>query len=359
MTLTGPNTLYSGNSVRNASYRIFDENRVVAKMRAPNTGPATVVRNPMGQVQISVARAHEKIDLDFEELGNLSKMVGPNSVIDTAGQDYIERQEMALARHFGNFVEMMAAGMARDSLYYTINGDNWFPNFTGGGTAQQISFKIPAGNKNQLNMLGSGNILTAGWQYPDANIPADILSIQAAFVQLTGMSMLNIIVNSVTWASIIQNNHVREIGGTANTVYAEYKWEPATFPDGQPGTYQYAILRGIPLVKWFICDDVLAVNTDIDPVYTSVAPATGSLAKIVPDGMAIMMAEPAKDWVQLYHGGEYVIENEGQPAVFRGGYYAWKQWTTQPASVSLIGVLNAVPLLYRPLAIAPATVFFG
>ncbi len=361
VTLTGPNTLPSNSSVRNAVYRIYDSTRVVAKFRSPGTGPATVALNPMGQVQIAVARFHQKIDLEAEFLGNLSKMVGPNSEIDAAGQDYITRQEGSMARQFSNSVEMMAAGMARDSLYFSVIGDDWFPSFTApanpGTVGQQINFQIPSGNKNQLNMLGTGNIIGVSWANPGAPIMNDIASITAAYVQLSGYAMTDVIVNGLMWNNILLNTQIRNVGGSANTVYAEWTREPQTFMDGQPGVYYVGKLRALPNVNFHICDDVLALNSDIDPS-NATAPGAATLAKVIPDNMAIFTTQPNSEWCQMYHGGEYVTEQPGMPLVFRGGYYAWKEYTTQPSAVSLLSLLNAIPLLYVPKAIAPSTCVF-
>src|SRR6185436_9866132 len=97
------------------------------------------------------------------------------------------------------------------------------------------------------------------------------------------------------------------------------------------------------------------LNTDIDPSY-STAPATATLAKLIPDNMAIFTTEPSPKWTRMYLGGEYVVENPGMNGVLRMGYYFWHEYVTQPSAVELIALLNAVPILYRPLVIAPATV---
>lgn len=357
VTLSGPNTLASNSSVRNAVYRIYDATRVVSKFRAPGTGPATVALNPVGQTQIAVARSHQKFDLEAEFLGNLSKIIGPNSVIDQAGQDYITRQEGSMARQFSNFIEMMAAGMARDSLYYQIVGDDWYPSFTAPTIGQQINFQIPAGNKNQLNMLGAGNIIQVSWANVGAPILSDIAAITAAYVQLSGYAMTDILVNGLMWQQILLNIQIRNQGGSSNTVYAEWDREPETFMDGQPGVYYVGKLRALPNVRFHICDDVLALNTDIDPS-NATAPAGATLVKVIPDNMAIFTTQPNSEWVQMYHGGEYVCEYPGAPLVFRGGYYTWKETSTQPGAISLLGLLNAIALLYVPKAIAPANVIF-
>lgn len=360
VTISGPNVLNGNNSVRNVVYRIFDRTRVVAKARAPGVGPATIAQNQMGQAQISVSRFHTKIPLAYEMLGNLSPMVGPNSQIDTAGQNYIMLQETFMAQQFNMMIEMMAAAMLRDSLYIWMVGDDWLPNFAA-ATAPTVSFnvpfQIPSGNKNQLNMLGTGNIIGTSWANTGAPIMNDIASIEAAYVQLSGYAMSEILVNSLGWTNILLNAQIRNIGGSSNTVFAEFDRSPETFIDGQPGTHFKAILRALPHITFHLCDDVVALNTDIDPSYAN-APSGASLSKLIPDAMAIFCAKPTSTWTQMYHGGEYVVENYGQPGMLRTGYYFWKEYTTQPSSVELLGLLNAIPLLYVPKAVAPATCVF-
>lgn len=360
VTLSGPNTLPG--PTRQATFRIFDNTRVVAKGRAPGTGPATVAQNPMGQVNIECARFHIKIPLLYEQLGNQAIMVGPNSQIDEGGQDYIRRQEQFIQRQFNMMIEMMAAGMMRDSLYFRMLGDNWLPTFTDPSTQSgqvgfQIPFQIPSGNKSQLNMLGTGAIITTTWTNLAAPIFDNLSAIEAAYAQLSGYSMTDVWINSILWNSIIQNTQIRNIGGSANTVYAEWDREPETYSDGQPGNKYVAVLRALPHIRWHINNDAIALNTDVDPSY-STAPSGATLAKLIPDTMAIFCTEASSDWSQLYLGSEYVVENPGMPGMRRSGWYYWSEYTTQPSAIELIGLLNAIPLLYIPKVIAPATVVF-
>lgn len=360
VTLSGPNTLMGTSTVRNVTYRIFDNSRVVAKFAAPGVGPTTVAPNEVGQAQISVARMHQKIPLQYESLGNLSPIVGPNSQVDTGGQNYLMLQERFMARQFNQTVEMMAAGMMRDSLYLWQVGENWQPNFTaptGSTVGFQIPFQIPAGNKNQLDMLGTGNIIGTSWANPAAPIMSDCASIEAAYAQLSGYSMTDVWVNSIMWNSILLNTQIRNVGGSSNTVFAENERSPDTFMDGMKSNQYKGVLRAMPGITWHITNDVIALNTDIDPSYSN-APSTATMAKEIPDTMAIFCTEASSDWCQMYYGGELVVENPGMPAVQRMGYYAWKEYKTQPSAIELISLLNAIPLLYVPKAIAPATVVF-
>jgi hypothetical protein len=361
VSVRGPNTLMGTGSVRNVSYRIFDHTRVPMKARAPGTGPGTVAQNPMGSNQVAVARFHQKIPLNYELLGNLSPMVGPNSQVDEGGRSYIGQQTTFLAEQGNNMVEMMAAGMMRDSLYFVVSGDNWLPTFTapsGSTVGFQVNFQIPAGNKGQGNMLGTGNVITQTWANVDAPILSNIQSIVAAYAQLSRYTMTDVWINSLMWLNIITNTEVRNTAGSSMTPFAEFERVPERgMEDSGPSNKFMAVLRGNPTITWHFCDDTLALNTDIDPSY-STAPATATLAKLIPDNLAIFCTTPSPKWTRLYLGGEYVVENPGQVAALRMGWYFWHEYVTQPSAVELIALLNAVPLLYIPTVIAPLTVVF-
>ena len=366
VTVSGPNTIPGSGSVREVAYRIFDHTRVPMKARAPGTGPATVAQNPMGTNNISFARFHQKITLNYEFLGQLSPMIGPNSVIDAGGRDYIQRQTTFMAEQANNMVEMMAAGMMRNSLYFIVQGDNWLPSFTPPTATQfgfQLNFLIPATNMGQLPQAmgtnpAAGPLLTVGWQNLGAPIVTDIRSVVAAYALLSRYAMDNIWINSTLWTSIILNTQVRNAAGTVNTPFAMFDRLPEKgMADSGPSNKFRFKLAGVPDVDWHITDDALALNTDIDPSYGT-APASATLAKLIPDGMAIFSTQPRPKWVRMHLGGEYVVENPGMAGVLRTGWYAWHEFTTQPSAVELLTLLNAVPLLYVPLAIAPATVIF-
>lgn len=365
VSMSGPNTFRGQGAVRNYTYRLFDNTRVPMKFRAPGTGPATVAANPMGVNTVSIARMHQKIPLNYEFLGNLSPMIGPNSSIDEGGQDYIGRQWRFLKQQAGNAVEMMAAGMMRDSLYLQYSGDNWLPTFTAPNNTTtfgfQINFQIPSTNKGQLaNQMGTnasgGNIILISWDNVGAPILSNLQSIIAAFRLLNRYPLTDNWVNSLMWSNIILNTQVRNTAGSSNVPFAEYERHPESGmgDSGPEGEYSF-VLRGEPTVRWHICNDALALGTDIDPVYTS-APSTATLAKMIPDTMCIFGTKPSPDWTRFYLGGEHVVENPGMPGVLRMGWYFWPEYVTQPGAIELLTVLNAVPILPVPTAIAPATV---
>lgn len=356
VSLEGPNT--RNGDTRFASFRLDDVTRVVAKARAPGVGPASVSVNPVGDVRVSCARFHEKIRLLGEFLGNLSPIIGPNSQIDTAGQSYIARQTVHLAEKYNNTIELLTTGMFQDNLYFQLSGDNLIPIIgapTGANLGFQIPFQIPAGNKSQLNLIGTGNIINVGWQNTGAPLIKNCLQIQAAMTQLSGYQPKHFWMNSLMWYNVLLNSEVRNTAGSSNTPFANYDRIKEMAMDGMPQPEFAAELRGIPWAQWHVADDVLVTNSDIDPTWAS-APATATFTKVFPDNTVMIAPEPSADWTEMYQGAEYVSENAGQPMTLKRGYTFWKEWVTQPSCIELIALMNCIPLLYVPKAIAFATV---
>lgn len=361
VSLEGPNSRYG--ETRFATFRLDDVTRVVGKARAPGTGPASVPVNPVGDVRVACARFHEKVRLLGEFLGNLSPILGPNSQIDSGGQSYIARQTLHLAEKYNNTIELLTTGMFQDNLYFQFSGDNLLP-VIGAPTAPnigiQIPFQVPSGNKNQLNMLGTGNIIQIGWQNTGAPLIKNCLQVQAAMTQLSGYQPRHMWLNNMTWYYVLLNQEVRNTAGSSNTPFAEYDRSPEMNADGLPGSEFGAVLRGIPWLTWHMADDVLVTGGDIDPTWTQGATAvtagTTSIIKVFPDNTCMILPDPSSDWTEMYHGAEWISENAGQSMTLKKGYTFWKEWVTQPSCIELIALMNCIPLLYVPKAIAFATV---
>lgn len=355
VSLEGPNVRYG--DTRFATFRLDDVTRVVGKARAPGTGPASVAVNPVGDVRVSCARFHEKVRLLGEFLGNLSPIIGPNSQIDTGGQSYIARQTVHLAEKYNNTIELLTTGMFQDNLYFQLSGDNLLP-VIGAPSAPaigiQVPFQIPAGNKSQLNLLGTGNIILIGWQNVGAPLIKNCLQIQAAMTQLSGHQPRHFWMNSTMWYNVLLNTEVRTTAGTSNQPFASYDRIPEKGMDGLPQAEFAAELRGIPWIQWHIADDVIVTGGDIDPTWSSSSGTT--TVKVCPDNTVIIAPDPSPDWAELYQGAEYISENAGQPMVLKRGYTFWKEWVTQPSCIELISLMNCIPLLYVPKAVAFATV---
>lgn len=348
MQLGGPNNNPIGR--RYFSWDIFDKTREIARMRAPGTGPATAARQSVGRVTGVFPRAHEEIRLDYEVLHNLRSLGRPAGEIDQMGLNYITRQEEYLAQKFANFREFMVSRMLKGSFDILQDGDNWLPVDAGSGTIT-VDYRIPSGNKNQLNMLAAGNIIDARWDNTNTSIFTHLLQINQAFEQLTGRPLRHIWTDSVVWRYVLTNVQIHDVGGTANTVFAQYDTVEERGPDGLPTNEFVGVLRAIPWLKWHIYDAGLNIPA---------AGGTSTFKRFFDSsvGEVSFLPDPGADWVEMCIGSEPVIDAYGSPAVERFGFYAWTFTNIKPASIELIAVDNSIPAVYTPSSLALANVIF-
>lgn len=354
MHLGGPNKTES--PTRYAEWRIDNHTREAANFRAPATAPATRMPNPYGAQRFAMTRVHEKIPLDAEMLGNLSPIIGPNAQIDEGGQNYIKRQEGHLAELFQNSVEVMVAGMIRGAMYLTQSGDNWVPYLSSqGGTELTIDWNIPSGNKTQLDILGAGSLITQSWDDASAQIVKQMLSIRGAYESLTGAPLTDALVNSTTLGKFIGNTELRTVGGSVQSTFDAFTYEDEMGMDGMKVAGKGVItFRALPWLRFHIIDQTLSIG-GTDPIFST---GTGTRTAVVPNDKVIFMTEPSADWVTMYHGSEYVSENHGQPLAKKTGFSTWHTYTIEPSGVSIVGLLNLLPVIYRENNLLIGTVVF-
>jgi hypothetical protein len=318
-------------SGRNFSYDVFNTTRKVATGRAP--AQALGKTKPQGAKHIAATfpRAAEKMQLLDEELLNRRPPGGPDSNLDR-GEVFLTRQEAYLAQRFANLIEFQTAAMLRGSYSYESDGDLLRHGFAGGETT--VSFGVPAGNLDQLDMLGTGNLLDADWATASTDIPAHLHAINAAMIQLTGMGLAHVIVTSIGWQHVVNNTKVQQQGGSVGPVFD-------TFRRTRAGEFT-ATLRGLPWLTFHVIDYGLEIWDGTSETYT----------KLIEDDHAAFLPEPGRRWVQYLEGSELVTEGPNGPKHERFGFYAYAVPTHDPSGWELCAVLNGIPALYTPEAVA-------
>ena len=342
---------------REGVYHIYDDSRKVAKGRAPGTPAGRSSKQPMKAVAFTYPRMHDSVSLQAEFFHNIARISDPTQR-DEAGKDMIMRQAATLAQKAANWRIAMTVGMLRDSLYYHEEGDDWFWNYTSTSALAQVNFRVPAGNKTQLNMtdragtsVHSANILDLPWDNAGANIPLQIAKInQARSVQGVG-PVRNIFVNSVMWANVIANDHLAAYAGTSNAPFKTYQREIGQRPDGTALHEYVGDFNVLPGITWHITDEGLELWDAANDVYT--------FTKHIPDTMALMMGEPnASQKYTCYLGSEPIAEYDGGPETVRVGTSAWTKKTSNPTSTECYVLDNALAVPHDPYDLIPATVDF-
>jgi hypothetical protein len=218
----------------------------------------------------------------------------------------------------------------------SISGDDWTPVLSSGTFT--IDWKIPSGNKSQLNMLGGGNLISASWATAGTDIPGDLDNISAAFQQLVGAPLSWIMTDSYVFNNVMNNTAVKAQAGTANTVYDMFEMTDEKAPDGSSTGLRKATLKCRPWINWYITDAGLDVN--------------GTFTKYFTGGEMALGVDLGLGFAKMQQGSEYVKESPWAPPVLQRGFHAWLREWDEAARVELHTINNIVPELTVPKALA-------
>lgn len=331
---------------RKFAYDIFNDTRTVGTFRAPGVQSATVRRQPVGHVSVTIPRMAERLPLLYEELHNQRQIGSSDTDIDAAGRGYLLRQERFMGQRAANFRLATIGGMLRGNLYLHEDGDELYANYTSSNATFTINYQIPGGNLNQLNMLGNGNIIAAGWQDPETDIPAQLMKINAAFQELTGSRLEVMAINSNTWQYLVNNDYVVSQAGVSNPPFRLYARGQEQQPNGLNDTTFEAVLSAVPWLRIVITDEIIALGPKGSEVNT----------KFIPDDYVWFGPEPGTqgglDLMEMVEGPEPISEGPNMMPQVRNGLHAYSVQKYDPASIDLHTVDNALPCLYVPAATA-------
>lgn len=319
-------------SGRSFSYDIFNVSRQIATGRVPAQAMAKTAPQSVASAGATFPRCAERIALLDEDLLNRRAIGGPDSSLDQRGEVFITRQEAYLAQRFANVIEFQTAAMLRGSYTFDEDGDLLRHGFSGGETT--VNFRVPSGNLSQLDMLGGGNILAADWATAGTDIPAHLHAINAAMIQLTGFGLAHVVLTSTGWQYVVNNTKVQNQGGAAGPVFESLKRT-------SPGEFT-ATLRGLPWLTFHVIDYGLEIWNGTTQTFT----------KLIENDHAAFLPEPSPRWTQYLEGSEFVTEGPNGPKHERFGFYAYAYPTHDPSGWDLCAVLNGIPALYTPSAIA-------
>lgn len=343
----GRNELDDGHG-REGSYDVFNNTREVGEGRIPDSAASIVRPNPVGVVRYDYPRLYEQLSLSSEKLHNLRQIGVNGGVRDVGGTVHKRLQTQYIAQRGANWRAALTLGMLRDSLYLTKDGDSLYPTFTSAGSTFQINFQTPAGNKSQLDMLGDGDIIDVSWDNSSANIPKHLDQINAAFEELSGSTLMNVILTGEMWQNVINNDKVASQAGIANAPFTRFERQVGTRSDGSPLNVAVGELACRPGVTFYITDSGVKLG----------APGSQTFTKYVEDTGAIFMGSPNSGNFHMMLGSEPVAEFDGDNEVARTGRYMWSTQTANPARTNIFSLDNALAGNDIPNSVAYGTVVF-
>lgn len=351
----GKNERYFGHG-RSGLYHVYDDSRKTAKGRAPATPAGRSPKQNMKAIPFIYPRMHDSIALSAEFVHNLGRIDDPKTR-DEAGKDMIMRQASTLSQKAANWRIAMTVGMLRDQLYMHQDGDDWYPSYSSSSSIFQVNARIPAGNKDQLNMtdrasvsINGANIIDVPWTSSGANIPAHITRInEARAVQGVG-PITDIHCRSILWQYLINNDYLAVQAGIANSPFQRYTRDAGTRPDGSPVHEYTGEFNALPGITFHISDEGLELYDEGTGDFT--------FTRHWDTYMAVMMSDPKRreDAFTLYQGSEPIAEYDGGPETVRVGLSSWSKKVSNPTGTECYVLDNALPVNHDPFSVCVATV---
>ena len=157
--------------------------RTVARMAA--YGSPSQQRNLKGveAVPVKLIHAVESILLPTADYMNLLNY--DDGSAQQRGIQEVTRQVRSFRANFDNLRVAALTSMLFQGAIYSDGHGNLLPNATGAKTS--VTFNVPAGNRGQLDALGTGDlIITTSWDDASANIDAQLLNLRQVATRLSG-----------------------------------------------------------------------------------------------------------------------------------------------------------------------------
>lgn len=338
-------------------YEIFDHSATLAQPRAAKVGPAKVSKKPIGQAMATVLRFYEAITLEYEDIFG-TRGIGQNydSPLEERGQTYVAKQMMYMAERQANAMEFMISRMFRGGFSITLpasgaSADSYSLGELGASGAIDITFPIPAVNKNQIDAGTGSGLITATWATAGTAILSHMLSINKAAERQTGYPIKHCFLNTTTYTYMLANTQLQTVRGTAMRAFEQFREQLISTTGAERQSGFSVVFPSMPQFTWHIYDgvSVVATQTDPDPRTTS------NTSLFIPDNVVIMTPEPG-DWMGKATRDEPIKETDDGAVVIKSGLDSWSYGTNDPPGEEVRFLNNFVPVLYVPRAVYYATV---
>ncbi|MEM7227251.1 MAG: major capsid protein [Planctomycetota bacterium] len=254
------------------------------------------------------------------------------------GQEEVDRQTTEFAQLFTNLrLAAMFSAFGLGAIHFDSDG-NMLPSAT--GAAVTVDFEIPAGNKDQLNVLGAGNIIDASWATATTAIIRHVQKIQEAAIKKTGYPIVHAIYGANILDYLLNNNQTKELINRSQNNNAGAS--RASIPDGFMGLTWWPGYEGM-----FFEDQ------------------NGTAQSLIGDDTIVFLPEPDRTWFEVLEGTFAVPQNlnitsDGGAALASlaevAGPFSYAETQTDPVSVKQMAGDTFLPVIKVPNAVMIADV---
>ena len=160
----------------------------------------------------------EHIDHKLNVLAQLRDFENPTR--QAKGEKAVDKQTMNFMTRLQSLRQTAVASiLARAGVIDFDAEGHILPDTT--GSQFQVDFEVPAGNQNQLDVFGGGDIIDASWGTSTTDIPGHVRQIIKASIQKTGFKVTGCIFGENIFSYLCGNDCVKNIlqsnSGLANS----------------------------------------------------------------------------------------------------------------------------------------------
>jgi hypothetical protein len=322
----------------NCTYLKVEGTRQTAKL--VQYGSPSRARQLKGVSEIAVKLLHT---FEHQHLSpaTLIKLKDPNTDQQDKGMWEVSRQTAEFKRYFTNLrISAIYSALCSGKILFDLDGN--LLTSAAGTPATTIDFGVPAGNKDQLDVFGGGDIIDAAWDAAATKIIAQIKNLKKAARKLTGYPLTTafygasipdwLATNTACAALIVANNRYQEAFAAGD------------IPGGFAG-----IKNWIPLHEAFFAD---SGDTKRD---------------WLADDFVVFAPDPTPDWWEVTEGS-YLVPNslnisaDGVAAIGNltevNGMFSYATLESDPPTIKQLAGDTFLPILKVPKAIFIADVDF-
>lgn len=324
----------SGNT---GEYTRVDGDRKLARIVA--YGSPSQRRDLVGISKVPVNLLHA-FEHELLPASILMALQDSNAQKQEMGQAEIARQTGAFAARFDELRKAMVRSIiATGQIHFDADGNLLASS---SGAAFSIDFGVPAGNKDQLDVFGTGDIIDTSWDNSAATISTHIRNIKAAAMRLTGYEITNAFYGANIVDYLLGNTAVKALLTNNGTVQSAL--ETGTIPAGFLG-----------IANWKAMDASFFEDKD------------GTLVEQFSDDNITFTPTPSPDWWGFIEGSYAVPTNLGEVSSDAGGVslaeifgrFSYAHVVNDPTGIKQYAGDTSLPVLQVPKAIFIATVAFG
>ena len=163
-----------------ATYRKVDGNRQLAKITQYGSPSKKRKQTGVSEVPVSLVHSFENVEC------NIAAMMNLNTAESDMEQEFGRAEVIRQTREAKTGLDSLKTTMVHSALFkgaVHVDGDgNVLPSVS--GAKYTIDYGVPAGNRDQLDVFGAGDIIGTTWDNAAAPIVADIKKIKAASLKL-------------------------------------------------------------------------------------------------------------------------------------------------------------------------------